>query len=136
MVIPPPSYPASAQARHNTREALVRSQQNNLLRAKLQKLSTIQSDIVANPTDADLPIKLAEAENEVAQLQFEISEDLEVQMSEHEKSEYRSDGKTYTERVNKLKTHCEQVYSLILGQCTQLLQDKMKQESSWSRVIK
>ncbi len=77
--------------------------------------------------DSDLPIKLAEAENEVAQLQFEISKDLEVQMSEHEKSEYRSEGKTYTEWVDKLKTHREKVYLLILGQCTQLLQDKMRQ---------
>jgi hypothetical protein len=57
-------------------------------------------------------------------------------MSKHEKNEYRLEGKTYTDCVNKLKTHREQVYALILGQCTQLLQDKLKQESSWSAVSK
>ena len=104
--------------------------------AKQQKLTAIQLSITTNPTDSDLPIKLAESENKISQLQFEIREDLEVQMSEQEKSEYRLEGKTYTDRVNKLKTHCEQVYLLILGQCTQLLHDKMKQQSSWSTVSK
>jgi hypothetical protein len=33
-----------------------------------------------------------------------------------------------------LETHQGQAYSLILGQCTQLLQDKMKQDASWTRV--
>jgi hypothetical protein len=33
-----------------------------------------------------------------------------------------------------LETHQGQAYSLILGQCTQLLQDKMKQDTSWTTV--
>ncbi len=33
-----------------------------------------------------------------------------------------------------LETHQGQAYSLILGQCTQLLQDKMKQDASWTMV--
>ena len=136
VVIPLPTYPTTALSRHSTREVLVRAQQNNLLRAHRSKKAAIEASIVAAPADTDLPIKLAEVENEIAQLEFDISEDLEVQMSEQEKNDYRLNGKTYTDRVNKLKTHREQVYALILGQCTQLLQDKMKQDSSWSAVSK
>jgi hypothetical protein len=33
-----------------------------------------------------------------------------------------------------LETHQGQGHSLILGQCTQLLQDKMKQDASWTTV--
>ncbi len=33
-----------------------------------------------------------------------------------------------------IETHQGQAYSLILGQCTQLLQDKMKQDASWTTV--
>jgi hypothetical protein len=33
-----------------------------------------------------------------------------------------------------LETHQGQAYSLILGQCTQLLQNKMKQDASWTTV--
>jgi hypothetical protein len=33
-----------------------------------------------------------------------------------------------------LETNRGQAYSLILGQCTQLLQDKMKQDASWTTV--
>ncbi len=36
--------------------------------------------------------------------------------------------------VAMLEKHRGQVYLLILGQCTQLLQDKMKQEKAWAQV--
>ena len=104
VVIPLPAYPSSSIARHSTREAMVRAQQNNMLRAMKAKQVRIQADIVLDPSNVDLPIKLAEIENQVYQLEFELSEDIEVQMSEHEKNEYRLEGKTYTDRVNKLKT--------------------------------
>jgi hypothetical protein len=42
--------------------------------------------------------------------------------------------KAHSVRVATLEKHCEQVYLLILGQCTQLLQDKMKQEKAWAQV--
>ena len=54
-----------------------------------------------DPSNVDLPIKLAEVKNQVYQLEFELSEDIEVQMSEHRKNEYRLEGKSYTDHVNK-----------------------------------
>ncbi len=80
----------------------------------------IKVDIAANPGDAGLPIKLAGVENKVSQLEFDISDDSRVQMSEYQKKEYYLDGKTHTDRIHKLKTHFKQVYALILGQCMQL----------------
>ena len=44
--------------------------------------------------------------------------------------------KTYMDHINHLKTHWEKIFGLILGQCTQLLQDKMKQDAQWSTVSK
>lgn len=65
---------------------------------------------------------------------YKISQPIEVQLTKQEKNEYCNETKAYTDRLNKLEVHHGQVYSLILGQCTQLLQDKMKQESLWSVV--
>jgi hypothetical protein len=63
---------------------------------------------------------LAKVENDIVVLDYKISEPVEVQLTEQEKNEYHNETR--------------QVYSLILGQCTQLLQDKMKQESTWATV--
>jgi hypothetical protein len=44
---------------------------------------------------------------------------------------YSNNAKTHSLREATLEKHRGQVYTLIYGQCTQLLQDKMKQEKSW-----
>ena len=68
---------------------MVRAQQQNLLNAKTTKIRMLQYMIQSNLNDVDLPISLAKVENEVVQLQFEMNEDIEVQMTEQEKNKYR-----------------------------------------------
>ncbi len=47
---------------------------------------------------------------------------------------YSNNAKTHSLHEAMLKKHRRQVYVLIYGQCTQLLQDKMKQEKLWVAV--
>jgi hypothetical protein len=51
-----------------------------------------------------------------------------------EAMEYSNEVNAHSVRVATLEKHCGQVYLLILDQCTQLLQDKMKQEKAWAQV--
>jgi hypothetical protein len=53
-------------------------------------------------------------------------------MSDSEKTQYNKDWKTYWERNALLMKHRGQAISLILGHCTQLLQDRMKQDTNWN----
>jgi len=96
---------------------MVRAQKQNLLNAKTMKITMLHTMIQSNPNNVDLPISLAKVENKVDQLQFDMNEDIDVQMTEQEKNKYRLELHAYADRVNKLKTHQEQVYALILGQC-------------------
>jgi hypothetical protein len=50
------------------------------------------------------------------------------------KLEYRNESKTHSQHVANLEKHCGNVYALIYGQCTQILQDKMKQDKNWATV--
>jgi hypothetical protein len=50
-------------------------------------------------------------------------------MLDSEKMQYSKDWRTYWERNAPLTKHRGQAFSLILGQCTQLLQDRMKQDN-------
>jgi hypothetical protein len=53
-------------------------------------------------------------------------------MSDSEKMQYSNDWRTYRERNALLTKHRGQAFSFILGQCTQLLQDRMKQDTDWN----
>ena len=130
VVLNPPEYSADILARHTARETMVRLKQKNLLAAYHSKLATLQCSTSADP-NADVAIDSAKVNNDIIELEFEITQDVEIILSEKEKSKYRSDGKTYTDHVNKLATHREQVFGLIMRKCTQLLQDKMKQDAQW-----
>jgi hypothetical protein len=136
VVIPPPTYSIAVMARHAAHETLVHRQQNNLLAANQAKKAIIETRITTNPSDLDLPIKLAELENKISQLNYEIAQDVEKHLAEHKKNEHHLESKTHSDQTNKLVTHHEQVYTLIVGQCTQFLLDKLKQDPTWSAVSK
>ena len=132
--IPPATSLPAILKRHAVREAVVWTQQNNLLTAFNAQKVVIEAQIAAMPMDLDLHMSLAWINNEIAVIQYKSTQPVEVQLMEQEKTQYCSEAKSYTKQVNKLEVHHGQVYSLILGQCTQLLQDKIKQESSWISV--
>jgi hypothetical protein len=53
-------------------------------------------------------------------------------MFDSAKTQYNNDWRTYQERNVLLMKHRGRAFSLILGQCTQLLQDRMKQDTNWN----
>ena len=68
-------------------------------------------------------LSTAKMQNEITDLQFEVSSE--------EAAVHYNLGKSYSVRQDKPVTVRGQVFALIYGQCTQLLQDKMKQEKNW-----
>ena len=79
-------------------------------------------------------MKLAVLENEIAQGDYEANVDVPVIMNESEKTQSRNEWRTYREINYQLKKHRGKGFSLILGQCTQFLQDKTKQDIEWNVV--
>ena len=59
---------------------------------------------------------------------------LPVILTDAEKTQWSNKWRTYREQVAQLMKHRGQTYLLVLGQCTQLLQDKMKQDADWATV--
>jgi hypothetical protein len=81
--------------------------------------------------DPEAPIKLAVLQNEIAQAQFEIQQEIPIELTDSEKTQYSNAWCTYCKRNLSLIKNRGQVFSLIMGQCTQLLQDRMKQDTDW-----
>ena len=79
-------------------------------------------------------MRLAVLQNEIANGDLEASEDVHMQLTDSEKTQHSNEWRTFRERNANLAKHWGQTYSLILGQCSQLLKDKMKQDTDWPVV--
>ena len=88
----------------------------------------------SKPTQIKDPVKVATASNDLEDLKYEMRQEVPYKLTLEEAMEYSNEMKAHSVRVATLEKHHGQVYLLILGQCTQLLQDKMKQEKAWAQV--
>jgi hypothetical protein len=122
VVIPTPTYSSAMMTRHTLRIALVRGQQVTMSAAWLSS------------RNCALVTKLAKLNNDITQADFEAAQDVPIELTNQKRIDYSNECRNQSRRAAMLETHWEQAYSLILGQCTQLLQDKMKQDSSRSTV--
>ena len=95
--------------------------------------SELQTQIAAGP-NPELSLQLVQNNNMVAQLQHELTKDIPIKIEEEEKVEYDARVKSHQKKVEDLKIDRGKVYMLIMGQCTQRLQDKLKQDVTWPIV--
>jgi len=126
-----PAHDSAVLQRHAVREQMIRNGQANLQQAR-QAQQTILRKAVKDKTDPEAPMKLAILENKIAQGIFKQQAEVAIEMSDSEKTQYSNKWQTYQERNSALTKHQGQAFSLILGQCTQLLKDRMKQDTNWN----
>ena len=137
VVVTPPKYSSATMIRHVEYEVLVRTKQSTLLTAMQAQLTTLQaaSKVVGGPVlSYDVLLVIARLENEIADLEFESRQPVPHKLTSEEAALFYNDGKTYSLRVATLEKHRGQAFATIIGQCTQLLLDKMKQEKTWEVV--
>jgi hypothetical protein len=79
--------------------------------------------------DLEAPMPLVVLQNDIAEGEFAANVDVPVELTDSEKTQFSNEWQTYRERNANLMKDRGQVFSLIPGQRTQLLQDKMKQDT-------
>ncbi len=94
-----------------------------------EKLAQLQSALGIQ--DA---VAIAEVKNQVKDIAYQQGQEVPDNLTDSEKLEYSNKSKTHSHRVATLEKHHGNVYALIYGQCTQILQDKMKQDKNWATV--
>jgi hypothetical protein len=109
---------------------MVHTRQENIQQAFLSKQVMLEA-AAALGVDPDAPMQLAILDNKIAEGDYKQNIEVPIEISDSEKTQYKNDWRTYQERNALLTKHRGQAFSLILGQCTQLLQDKMKQDTDW-----
>ena len=129
VVVPPPQYSAAIKTpRHQEWERHVRSKQTRVRAALTAKLGQLQGAAVPDV------VEIADVENQIDDITYQQGKDVPYNLTKEEELEFSNESKSHSYRVATLEKHCGQVYALIYGQCTQVLQDKMKQDKGWTAV--
>jgi hypothetical protein len=84
--------------------------------------------------DMESPMKLALLQNGIAQGGFSANVEVPIVLYDSQKTQFSNEWRTYRERNANMIKHRGHAFSLIQVQCTQLLQDKMKQDMDWAVV--
>jgi hypothetical protein len=134
VVLSAPTYSSVTLTCHVLQIALVRNQQETMKITWLSSRTLLEVEIANNPTNCTLVTELAKLNNNISQGDFKAAQDVPVELTNQEQMDYSNECRNQSRRVATLETHRGQAYSFILGQCTQLLQDKMKQNASWTTV--
>ncbi len=65
---------------------------------------------------------------------YHQGQEVPYNLTDSEKLDYGNESKAHSQRIATLEKHRGNVYALIYEQCTQILQDKMKQDKNWATV--
>jgi hypothetical protein len=133
VVLIEPVHTNDVLMRHSEREVMIRSGQLNIQRARPSQETILKASVLTGMY-LDAPMKLAILQNKISHGKFAANIEVPVELNDSGKTQYSNDWYTFQERNAYLIKLRGQSFLLIQGQCTQLLQDKMKQDADWNTV--
>jgi hypothetical protein len=75
-----------------------------------------------------------EIEDQSLKCEIDLNNEVEMKLMDNKKMAHSNVWRSHRETTEGLKKSRGTVYSLLLGQCTQVLGDKMKQDTTWVMV--
>ncbi len=125
-----PPEPAHLQAILNRHAARVKATKERIEMKrkglKSEKMA-IEAEIQVASSCALLR-ELREVDNQIAKCNIELNDEVKMKLTKDEKISHSNAWRTHRETTESLKRSRGKVYSLLIGQCTQVLIDKMKQK--------
>jgi hypothetical protein len=128
VILAKPVHSPAVMARH-ARKQLICTWQANLQQARLAQQSILEAAVTA-AVDPEAPMKFVVLNNAIAEGDFKQNVEVSINMFDSEKAQYSNEWRSYREWNAQLLKHRGQALSLSLRQCTQLLQDTMKQDTN------
>jgi hypothetical protein len=134
-VLQEPTYPPdSVLARHAVQEKAVIDRVTKMVTSLEKQIAVIEAELLLNPRDLNLLKNHMEVESKLDVAKFEPTDVIEVKTTSDEGMAFNNSCRTYCERTDCLVRSRGKVCSLVLGQCTTVLLDKMKQDAAWQGV--
>jgi hypothetical protein len=112
---------------------MIRNGQINIQRARKAQETILDAPVLAG-IDMEARMKMYVLQNKIAQGGLSANIEVPIVLNDSQKTQFINEWCTYRECNDNLIKHRGQAFSLIQAQCTQLLQDKMKQDTDWAVV--
>ena len=129
LVIQEPEYSQDTLTEHADATQRRDTHHARITRARTAKKIALEA--LSDAGDADATIALAELQNEMDEAEYKVSIPLPMILQGDEKTKHDNEWRTYRERVTRLEKQRGQAFSLIRGQCQQVLLDRMKHDADW-----
>ncbi len=124
-----PTYSQAILVRHAERVKATRERIELRLKSLRAEKMAIEAKIISAPTYCGLLKKLCKVDDRIAKGDIELKDEVKMKLTNDEKTAHINAWRSHRESSNSLKKSRGKIYSLLLGQCTQVLVDKMKQDT-------
>ncbi len=94
----------------------------------------IVKEIATQPNNQNLMKERREIEDQILKCEIDLNDEVEMQLMDDKKMAQSNAWHRHCETSEGLKKSRGKMYCLLLGQCTQVLVDKMKQGTTWVMV--
>jgi hypothetical protein len=134
IITPEPEYLRAVLQRHAARVKATKDRIELNLKGPRIKKSAIEAEIVSAPTNRGLLKKMREVNDNIAKREIELANEVDMKLTKDEKISHSNAWRTHRETYESLKKSRGKIYSLLLGQCTQVLINMMKHNVDWVMV--
>ncbi len=129
-----PTYLQAIFDRHAERVKATRDRLNlNLMSSKTEK-AAIAEEIKADSTNRALLKEMREIDEDIAKGEIDLKDEVNMKLTEDEKTSHSNAWRSHRKSSDSLKKSRGKIHSLLLGQCTQVLVNKMKQDTEWVTI--
>ncbi len=129
-----PAYLQAILVRHAERVKATRERIELRLKSLRAEKVEIKGEIISAPTDCGLLKELHKVDDQFAKGDIELKDEVEMKLTNDEKTAHSNAWHSHCNSSDSLKKSRGKIYSLLLGQCTQVLVDKMKQDADWVKI--
>jgi hypothetical protein len=129
-----PAYSQAIRDRHEARVKGTREQTELRLKSLRAEKMAIEAEIIQAPTDCGLLKELREADDQIARGDIELNDKVKMKLTDDERMAHSNVWRTHQETTESLKKSRGKIHSLLLGQFTQVLVEKMKQDTNWVSI--
>ncbi len=134
LVIDKPTHTQAQLAQHALDRVTRNETHTRMTQTRQQIITILEAKIMAEPTDIDSMMLMSKLRNEAIEADANHAKIFNIILEGDEKIQHEGKWRTYRDRVAKLEVHRGMAYSLIYGQCTQPLKDRMFQDSNWTTI--
>jgi hypothetical protein len=134
LVLLEPTNPDAVLARHTIHAQAVTTRVTKMVTSLQKQLDVIEAKLLLTPTDLNLLKSQMEVDDKLKLAKVELTDVVEVKTTADESMAFNNASWTYCERTDCLIWSRGKVYPLVLGQCTTVLLNKMKQDADWQAV--